>query len=146
MKFDDLISVPLQSAVNDIMKTQSSAKSYILENSVLGISFFTLENNIIMLYNRRVTIRPDDYNIKFERHQCPGNDCPPIARVVVGHLNSRERVFWEQRDLSGNLENFARTFVQEQIDKHLSDIGPPIDIVRITAHGVEWVQRKPECL
>ena len=40
---------------------------------------------------------------------------------------------------------FVRTLVQLEIDDDEPAVGGPIDLVRITRRGSEWVQRKSEC-
>lgn len=41
-----------------------------------------------------------------------------------------------------DLVDIARNFVQSEIDRDLPETGPPIDILRITHSGHEWVQLK----
>jgi len=35
--------------------------------------------------------------------------------------------------------------IQMEIDEEGDDVGPPIDILRLTKSGAQWIRRKPEC-
>ena len=38
-----------------------------------------------------------------------------------------------------------RRVIEAAIKANPSDVGPPIDIVRLSQQGVEWLERKPLC-
>jgi hypothetical protein len=145
-KFENLVMTPLQSAVNRILQNDSSGRKFILEHAVLGVNFAAIENNIPALYGRRFTISSDDPIIKIERHQCPGSDCPNgEITVLTGPEKYKKQFYKENPVLSGDLAEMARKFVQAQIDENVPDVGPPIDLVLLTANGVKWMQRKRGC-
>ena len=84
-----------------------------------------------------ITVVPDD---------CL-NDCQ--GEVVTRFLGETEAIdglpeetpgFWQ----SGIVEG-VRRLVHTEIDARSEYVGPPIDIVRISKSGVQWIQRKPEC-
>ena len=35
--------------------------------------------------------------------------------------------------------------IQMEIDEEGDDVGPPIDILRITSRGAQWIRRKRQC-
>jgi hypothetical protein len=39
----------------------------------------------------------------------------------------------------------VRQLVQVAIEGHPDEVGPPVDILRITKNGAQWINRKPEC-
>jgi hypothetical protein len=43
------------------------------------------------------------------------------------------------------LEAGAEFFVNTMISSRPEDVGPPVDVVRITKGGTQWIKRKPEC-
>jgi hypothetical protein len=48
--------------------------------------------------------------------------------------------FWK-----GGLGAGVRTLIETEIAARSEYVGPPIDIVRISKSGVQWIERKPEC-
>ena len=48
--------------------------------------------------------------------------------------------FWK-----AGLSDGVRRLIETEIAARSEYVGPPIDIVRITKSGVQWVERKPEC-
>ena len=69
---------------------------------------------------------------------CPGDGCPhgvlriaaPPARDIDPHDTG---------------EHWARGFVQSQIDRGLPTIGPPLQLVRITHSGLDWIDQPLVC-
>jgi hypothetical protein len=35
--------------------------------------------------------------------------------------------------------------IRLEIEEDGEDVGPPIDILRITKRGAQWIKRKPQC-
>jgi len=84
-----------------------------------------------------VTVVPDD---------CL-SDCP--GEVVTRFLGETDAIdglpeetpgFWRAGLIDG-----VRRLVQTEIEARSEYVGPPIDIVRISKSGVQWIQKKPEC-
>jgi hypothetical protein len=48
--------------------------------------------------------------------------------------------FWK-----AGLSDGVRRLIETEIAARSEYVGPPIDIVRISKSGVQWIQRKPEC-
>jgi len=48
--------------------------------------------------------------------------------------------FWK-----AGLSNGVRRLIETEIAARSEYVGPPIDIVRITKSGFQWIERKPEC-
>jgi hypothetical protein len=147
-RFDHLIMPPLQTAVDRIRTGDKTGIEVLYRYSVvLSIIFANVENGIPTVYNQRFTISRSDPMLKVEENLCPGEYCPEGKLIsLVGPSKFKEQFYEAHQDLSGNLVDMARTFIQDQINDHVNGVAPPIDIVRLVAHhGIEWIQRKPVC-
>jgi hypothetical protein len=146
-RFDGLILTPLQAAVDRIMKSDSEGKTFLLNGSALGINFFAFEDGAPILYNRRYTISRISGKIQSEEHQCPGADCSRGRQQLLIRPPAGPQDFEARHPnlLDENLVQAARLFVQEQVDAKLPDVGLPIDIVQLTVHGTNWIDRKLSC-
>jgi hypothetical protein len=78
---------------------------------------------------------------------CPGADCPNGTYVL--HLGAGEAI--EQYiaalrpPFSSSAPDLARNLVKVEIDAHAPGVGGPIDLLRLSASGPEWIQQKPGC-
>ena len=59
---------------------------------------------------------------------------------AIEDLPEETRGFWQS-----GLEDGVRRLIETEIAARSEYVGPPIDIVRITKSGIQWVARKPEC-
>src|SRR5215813_8289305 len=84
-----------------------------------------------------VAIIPDDC---FE-------DCKDtVATRMLGETDAIEGLPEETPDFwKAGLSDGVRRLVETEIAARSEYVGPPIDLVRITANGAEWIQRKKEC-
>jgi hypothetical protein len=149
--FESLVKSSLEKALNrlrreDIITFQQNA----IDIAPLGVNFFGVEQGTLVLYNRRFVAnlsQNNEVSVIIERHSCPGSDCPDgVAFVSVGATEFRERFARENPNfMRDDLVEAARKFVQMQIDAEITDVGAPIDILRITKSGAKWIQRKAEC-
>jgi hypothetical protein len=69
---------------------------------------------------------------------CPGDACPQGVAVVVAPPS---------RDLGirGDSVHWARGYVQSQIDRDVPTIGGPLQLVRITHQGLDWIDMPLVC-
>ena len=79
--------------------------------------------------------------------RCPGKDCP--NGVYIFELGKREAIdnFIATHSGSklGSPADTARMFVQLEIDAHAEGVGPPIDILRVSARGLDLIKHKEGC-
>ena len=69
---------------------------------------------------------------------CPGEACPQgVVRIVAPP--SRDM------DLRADSVHWARGYVQSQIDRDLPTIGGPLQLVRITHQGLNWIDLPLVC-
>jgi hypothetical protein len=149
--FENLVKPPLEKALNRLRRDEPVAfQRNAIEIAPLGVNFFGIERGVLVLHNRRFVVslaRDNKVSVNIERHGCPGPDCPDgVAFITVGAAEFKERFAKENPNfLKGDLVEAARKFVQMQIDAKVVDVGPPIDILRITNDGAKWIRKKPEC-
>jgi hypothetical protein len=69
---------------------------------------------------------------------CPGDGCPHgVVRIVAPPT--------PDIDFRDTGEHWARGYVQSQIDRGLPTIGPPLQLVRITHRGLDWIDQPLVC-
>jgi len=69
---------------------------------------------------------------------CPGDGCPRgVLRIVAPPTRDI--------DFHDTGEHWARGYVQSQIDRGLPTIGPPLQLVRITHRGLDWIDQPLVC-
>jgi hypothetical protein len=76
---------------------------------------------------------------------CPGADCP--TGVYVLHLGAAEVIeqYSAAHPAFSSSADLARNLVQLEIDAHAPGVGGPIDVLRVSASGPQWIQQKPGC-
>lgn len=74
-------------------------------------------------------------------------DCKSvIATRFLGESDAIEGLPEETPDFwKSGLSDGVRRLIEIEIEARSEYVGPPIDIVRITANGAQWVQEKTEC-
>ena len=83
--------------------------------------------------------------LRVERLSCP-KGCPPHSEVFgVGENAEMMRQLADLSDLPDDLPTLARDLVTAEIDHHPRHVGPPVDVVRLGADGIDWVNLKPAC-
>ena len=69
---------------------------------------------------------------------CPGEACPQgVARIVAPPTRDL--------DVPADGVHWARAYVQSQIDRDLPTIGGPLQLVRITHQGLNWIDLPLVC-
>ncbi len=91
-------------------------------------------------------MEPDgSIRLRISRVSCP-RDCPrPMEVFGVGETTAMMEYLGTLPELPDALPELAEQMVQLEIADRPALVGPPVDVVRAHASGVEWVQRKPAC-
>ncbi len=105
------------------------------------------EELILMVRTFKLIISPSG-SLSFEigRFACPG-DCPEsFITVFAGRTEAvrkylKSEYFWFYTDLT----TAVRHLVELEISREPSFVGAPVDILRLTKEGAEWIQRKSLC-
>jgi hypothetical protein len=88
---------------------------------------------------------PNELRLRVQRMSCPGQCGRETEVFGVGETEAMMRDVREVRQFPPDLAAFGRDLVTRQIRATPAFVGPPVDVIRITADGVHWVQRKPSC-
>jgi hypothetical protein len=103
---------------------------------------------VLMIRTFSLIISPTG-SLSFEigRFACPGDCQKPIITILEGQTEAI-RKYLQQHKLFmyyADPVTAVRDLVGLEISDDPSFVGPPIDILRLTKKGVEWIQRKPLC-
>jgi hypothetical protein len=109
-----------------------------------------IENGQLVLMVRTFTmIVSPTGSLSFDigRFSCPGDCIEPITAIFEGKT-AAIRDYLTQHKLFLHFADpvdAVRDLVSLEISADPSSVGPPIDILRLTKKGAEWVQRKSLC-
>jgi hypothetical protein len=103
---------------------------------------------VLMVRTFRLVISASgDLSFVIGRFSCPG-DCQESVTTIFEGRSEAIRNYLEQHKLFlyfADPVTAVRDLVGLEISEDPSFVGPPIDILRLTRKGVEWIQRKPLC-
>jgi hypothetical protein len=103
---------------------------------------------VLMVRTFRLVISPSGaLSFGIGRFSCPG-DCQESTTTIFEGRTEAIRNYLEQHKLFlyfADPVTAVRDLVGLEISEDPSFVGPPIDILRLTRKGVEWIQRKPLC-
>lgn len=149
----DLLLQPLTIALEHLRTNSPTLfQRCAIEKSPLDINFLRVQNSVPTMINLSVVVSDEGngpLTITPHRNDWPilGLFATPVSRFVgttegvTSHLELAKT-----GDLyNGDIVERARNFVQTEIDKQTPGIGGPIDILRLTAAGPSWIQRKDGC-
>jgi hypothetical protein len=116
----------------------------------LQIVFATIENSVPVLLFR--SFKSETVNGKLTFHlarkiDCPG-DCTGDVRYVPLGEGEAIAAYMEQNPRSwfrGTFVETAKFFVSLEIEDKPEFVASPIDVLRLTKDGAEWIQKKQDC-
>ena len=93
-----------------------------------------------------VELAPDrSLRLRVNRVSCP-RDCSPTTSVFgVGETEAMMRQVNGLQRYPADLGALARDLVDLQIRESPAFVGPPVDVIRVSRTGVEWMARKSSC-
>lgn len=82
-----------------------------------------------------------------ERFSCPGDCRSPSIAIFAGETGAIRQYLSEKADVSSAFcpIDLVRNLVGLEISNAPSAVGPPVDILRLTGSGPEWIQKKAIC-
>jgi hypothetical protein len=84
-----------------------------------------------------VSVVPDD---------CPADCREEFSVRLLGETAAIEGLPEETPDFwKGGIAEGVRRLIETEIAARGEYVGPPVDILRITSRGAEWIQKKPNC-
>ena len=129
----------LSGQLEKVLGAVSHAVSSKLNGFVLGVVIAGEDEDeaVLKLHYVQFTLSPSGTLVSRIFH-CPGDGCPQgVVRLVAPP--SRDL------DLRVDAVSWARGYVQSQIDRDLPTIGGPLQLVRITHQGLDWIDQPLVC-
>ena len=106
------------------------------------------EELVLMVRTFKLIISPSG-SISFEirRFVCPGDCQGSFVTIFLGQTEAIRRYLQEHEYFLYYTDpaTAVRNLVELEISKEPSFVGPPIDILRLTRDGAEWIQKKSLC-
>jgi hypothetical protein len=129
----------LTPALNAALQSDPALRDHaIVYGGVVGVTVVGAEQQVLKLVSIVFTLT--DAGVIHEQHMCPG-ECPQnragmhVPRVDTNNFD------WRTDPLTA-----VRTFVQMEIDRHVIDIGPPLQLLEIDRRGnVKWMEKPDVC-
>ena len=115
---------------------------------VLHVSLAAFRHGLPVLEMREFFIERNGstgLRIRVKRTSCPGQCSREIEIFGVGETEVMMQAARKLRQVPPDLAALGSDLVTRQIRSTPEFVGPPVDVIRITADGVHWVNRKPSC-
>jgi hypothetical protein len=95
---------------------------------------------------RALQFNPGQIGVSVIPDDCLNNCEGAVVTRFLGESDAIEGLPEETPDFwKAGLSAGVRRLIETEIAARSEYVGPPIDIVRISKSGAQWVQRKPEC-
>ena len=115
---------------------------------VLNVTLGAVRDQVAQLEMRDfyAETEPDGTSqLRVARVSCP-RDCPRPTEVFgVGETSAMMEYLGTLPQLPAELPGLAEQLVQIEIADRPELVGPPVDMLRTSNAGVEWLQQKPAC-
>jgi hypothetical protein len=115
---------------------------------VLNVTLATVRDDVAQLEMRDfyAETAPDGtLRLQVARVSCP-RDCPRSTEVFgVGETQAMMQYLGSLPRLPSQLPELAEELVRIEIADRPALVGPPVDIVRASTSGIDWVRRKSSC-
>jgi hypothetical protein len=153
-KVDNLEKILAVSLTQIAEKARQESAAFFLERFVkrplhtVIIAGLDHEELVLMVRTFRLVVSMSGaLSVEIGRFACPGDCQAAFITVFEGRTEAiREYLRQNEHFLSYNDPATAvRGLVELEISKDPSFVGPPVDILRLTRQGAEWLQRKSLC-
>lgn len=148
------VLVPLvEDALNNFLqnKSQNALRLYANKPTALQLLFVGIQNRVPLILGVDFHYRKSDTDVFVEAGEISicGGRSDACTHLVIGRTNAISN-FSKKK---GSMDYLARVqpvvsverLIQMEIDEEPDDVGPPIDILRITQRGTRWIRRKRQC-
>jgi len=118
---------------------------------LLQVVMAGLENEtpaiIVMAFESSIS-PSGELNINVESRPCPGTACPSgFVYILLGEHNDIDRYLPTDPELlKKDPVDVIRKLIEVEVTSEPLTVGPPVDILRITKGGAEWIQEKNTCV
>lgn len=150
--FEDTVTAPLLKALEMVRQDNLAYfERELLKGNPLQLLIAGIEDGKAVMSVRGFKIisgHSAPIQLQTTRIDCP-QDCAPQGKyVLLGEHNAIDRFLSNpaNNDIwNHGLISAASFLVSLEIFGTPQTVGPPVDILRITRTGAEWIQKKPEC-
>jgi len=131
-------------------KMRTFFEKMFIGKQLLQVVIAGLENGLptIIVMAFEPTISPSgELKINVESHPCPGVACPSgFVYIFIGKHEAIDRYLPLAPDMwKNNPVEVVRELMEIEVTSERETVGRPIDILRITKDGPEWIQEKDMC-
>ena len=116
---------------------------------------FTLHVSLASIIDGRPSLEMLEYfieqeeggslGLRVERFSCPGA-CTNATEVFgIGETEEMMAVVTQLRRLPDDVTRLAHDLVTTEIAHRPDYVGPPVDVISLSAAGIDWVALKPAC-
>ena len=148
--FEAAIVPPLK---NIVLELRGENPDYfgarLLGKTALAVAFLGIEEGTPKLEVRRFVVREErgELAVTIERLSCPGDCQDRMTWAFLGEAAEVNRFLDENPGYLGRngFRKTLQTLIAHQAAATPQYVSLPVDILRITTRGFEWIQRKNEC-
>jgi hypothetical protein len=125
-------------------------KKMFIGKELLQVVMAGMENDsptiIVIAFKPRISAS-GELKIDVEYHPCPGIACPEgSVYILMGKHEAIDRYLPQTPAIWKNDSvEVVRKLLEIEVAAERETVGPPIDILRISKNGSEWIQRKEMC-
>lgn len=150
VEFERRIEAPLLSIADELRSINPEYyRTKILNKAAFSAAFFGIDARQLRLAVRRFSVHElpsNELTIVVERSDCPG-DCPSgMTWAFLGETVAINR-FLDQHPTFLADNGYRKTLqalIEVEATANPQNVGLPVDILRITQFGEQWIQRKPD--
>jgi len=150
------LAVPLvEDALDDMLrnKSQNALQRYATKPTILQLLFVGIQGQTPLILGVDFHFRGSPsgrFSVSAGETQSCQKTTDACTHLAIGKTNAIAN--FSRR--KGSMDFLARVqpvvgverLIQMEIDEEGDDVGPPIDILRITRSGAQWIRRKRQCL
>ena len=150
-RFTSLVVPPLTRFLENIKRNHPETYHQEFQGKhTLDVVFFGMESDVPVVHLRSFVasdIGPFAVSVAIMKKNCPG-DCETDLYFSLGHHDAidtflKENPFFWQRT---TIIEGIRFLVTIEATMNPDDVGLPIDLIHLSKDGVEWIQKKNQCL
>lgn len=149
----EAIAPLVEDALNNFLvnKSPNALRLYLNKPTALQLLFVGIQNRVPLILGVDFHYRKSDTTVVVQAGdiQVCGATSDACTHLVIGRTDAISNFSRKK----GSMDYLARVqpvvgverLIQMEIDEEPDDVGPPIDILRITKRGARWIRRKRQC-
>lgn len=147
----------LTSSLRTLKAVKSPWVDVYLSQRIPMLSFIVcgFEKGVPVCIKREIFIQADEerWDLTFSGSECPG-DCPAdndFMIISIGETDAIDKFLGQFRyiEIDRNGPDRIPVLLEQLVEMEIADkpknVGPPVDIVEVTAGRIRWIKRKGAC-